>query len=200
MAELQSLLSEVEATPSDDILAIGDLVRKGPESCAVLRWAMETPNVRCILGNHEVRLLTKWLEGEKPDKDSSDWHLWHELAGSYNSAMDFLRTRPLYVSGEGYLAVHAGIDPRIPSIQHQSPHDLLTIRVPCGMDVPWYEAYEGKELIVFGHWAREKPVVRANVIGLDTGCVYGGSLTALILPEKRLVSVPAKRSYVKTSR
>jgi hypothetical protein len=50
---------------------------------------------------------------------------------------------------------------------------------------------------VFGHWARPEPVVRPNAIGLDTGCVYGGELTAVILPERRLVSVPARRVYQK---
>lgn len=200
MTELQSLLTAVKASDKDDILAIGDLVRKGPESAAVLRWAMETPNVRSLLGNHEARLLTRWLEGEKPDKGTPDWHLWQELGEGYNAAMDFLRTRPLHVAGDGFLAVHAGIDPRIPSIGLQSAHDLLTIRIPRGMEIPWYEAYTGEELIVFGHWASEEPVVRPNAIGLDTGCVYGGSLTALILPEKRLVSVPAERSYVKGTR
>ncbi len=52
-----------------------------------------------------------------------------------------------------------------------------------------------KALVVFGHWARPEPVVRKNAIGLDTGCVYGGALTALVLPERRLVSVPARRAY-----
>ena len=63
------------------------------------------------------------------------------------------------------------------------------------MDDPWYESYTGETTVVFGHWARPEPVVRENAIGLDTGCVYGGRLTAVILPERNLVSVPAKRAY-----
>ena len=50
---------------------------------------------------------------------------------------------------------------------------------------------------MFGHWAKPAPIVRRNAIGLDTGCVYGGALTALILPERRLVSVSARRVYQK---
>ena len=61
---------------------------------------------------------------------------------------------------------------------------------------PWYEHYEGQGLAVFGHWPRrEGPLLRSNAIGLDTGCVYGGALTALILPERCLVSVAARRIY-----
>jgi serine/threonine protein phosphatase 1 len=197
MAELEELLGKTEATEKDDIILIGDFVRKGPDSASVLRWAMETPNVRCILGNHEVKLLNAWFGGEEPDRDDTDWAMWRQLEGSYNEAMDFIRSLPLYIEENGFLAVHAGIDPRIHSIRRQSAHDLLTIRIPEGMDVPWYEAYTGESLIVFGHWARRDPVVRTNAIGIDTGCIYGGSLTALILPERRLISVPAAQEHQK---
>jgi len=197
MAELEELLGKTEATEKDDIILIGDFVRKGPDSASVLRWAMETPNVRCILGNHEVKLLNARFGGEEPDRDDTDWAMWRQLEGSYNEAMDFIRSLPLYIEENGFLAVHAGIDPRIHSIRRQSAHDLLTIRIPEGMDVPWYEAYTGESLIVFGHWARRDPVVRTNAIGIDTGCIYGGSLTALILPERRLISVPAAQEHQK---
>jgi serine/threonine protein phosphatase 1 len=139
--------------------------------------------------------VTRWLAGEKPDRDSPDWGMRKDLGDAFNNAMDFLRTRPLHIEGEGFLAVHAGIDPRVHKLHLQSAHDLMTIRVPHGMDVPWYEAYTDERLIVFGHWARKEAVIRPNAIGLDTGCVYGGKLTAMILPERRLVSVPAERSY-----
>jgi Calcineurin-like phosphoesterase len=195
MAELNLLISKIEVTGEDDVILIGDFLRKGPDAAAVLQWAMETPNVRCILGNHEVKLLNSWFEGEEPERDSPDWMMKRELYCNYNDAMNFIRTRPLYIQGEGFTAVHAGIDPRIHSIERQSAHDLLTIRIPHGMDVPWYEAYDGESLIVFGHWARQSLVLRHNVIGIDTGCVYGGELTALILPERRLISVPALHQY-----
>ena len=195
MRELELLLKKVGATGEDEIIAIGDLVRKGPDSAAVLRWAMETPNLRSVLGNHEARLVTRWLAGEKPDRDSPDWGMRKDFGDAFNNAMDFLRTRPLHIEGEGFLAVHAGIDPRVHKLHLQSAHDLMTIRVPHGMDIPWYEAYTEERLIVFGHWARKEAVIRPNAIGLDTGCVYGGKLTALILPERRLVSVPAGGSY-----
>ena len=197
MAELEKLITKIGVTDHDDVILIGDFVRKGPDSAAVMQWAMGTPNVLCILGNHEVKLLNAWFHGVEPERDSPDWVMWRQLDGFYNDAMDFMRTRPLCIEGEGFQAVHAGIDPRIHSIKRQSPHDLLTIRIPRGMDVPWYDAYTGESLIVFGHWAQRSAVIRTNAIGLDTGCVYGGALTALILPERRLISVPAAKEYQK---
>lgn len=195
-AELETLLKTVEATPLDHIVCVGDLVRKGPESAAVLRWAMTTPNVRCVLGNHEARLLTDWFAGEKPDRQSADAKMIRELGAGYNDAMDFIRSWPIALEVEDLLVVHAGLDPRIPALVDQSAHDLMTIRVPKGMKDPWYEKYDGDRTVVFGHWAGTAPVVRKNAIGLDTGCVYGNALSALILPERRIVSVPALRAHV----
>jgi len=193
--ELMKLLELLQVRDTDRIISVGDLVRKGPDSAAVLRWAMKTPNLSCVMGNHEERLLTRWLAGEKPGKSSPDWEMYRQLGNSYNEAMDWIRSLPLYLQGEGFMVVHAGLDPRVSEVRHQSPRDLLTIRVPDGMHVPWYEAYEGDPLVVFGHWARNEPLIRPKAIGLDTSCVYGGHLTALILPERRFVSVPAKKAY-----
>lgn len=193
--ELLALLDKIGPVESDEIICVGDLVRKGPESAAVIDWVMRTPNVSCVLGNHEVRLLEKWFSGELPGKDPEEGRMVRRLGDSLNGAMEFIRSWPLHLERDGFLVVHAGLDPRIPSLGLQSPHDLLTIRVPEGMDDPWYESYTGETTVVFGHWARPEPVVRENAIGLDTGCVYGGRLTAVILPERNLVSVPAKRAY-----
>ena len=59
----------------------------------------------------------------------------------------------------------------------------------------WYELYRLSKLVVFGHWAKRGLVIRKNVMGLDTGCVYGNQLTAVVLPEKTLFQVPAKQIY-----
>ena len=195
--ELAKLLGAAEITEKDNIICVGDLISKGPDSRSVMEWAMATPNLRCVLGNHEERLLERWISGEKPDAQSSAGETFRQLGDSLEESMNFIRSWPLYVEGDGFVVVHAGLDPRKPTLEKQSLRDLTTIRMPEGMDIPWYEAYTGERLVVFGHWSKPEPVIRPNAIGIDTGCVYGGHLTALILPEKRLVSVPAERSYFK---
>ena len=57
---------------------------------------------------------------------------------------------------------------------------------------PWDDFYTGDKRVVFGHWARRGLVVRPQSIGLDTGCVYGGDLTAWIAEEDRIVQVPGE--------
>jgi diadenosine tetraphosphatase ApaH/serine/threonine PP2A family protein phosphatase len=121
--------------------------------------------------------------------------MYRQLGSFYNAAMEFIRTWPLWIDDGDFLVVHAGLDPRIDKIGDQSPHDLMTIRIPSESKKPWYDSYAGDQLVVFGHWSQPAPVIRPNAIGLDTGCVYGGKLTALILPERRLVSVSAECAY-----
>ncbi len=91
------------------------------------------------------------------------------------------------------LVVHAGLRPGVP-LDSQSVEDLTTLRTCGDSGAPWFEQYEGKTA-VFGHWVFTAPLLTKSAIGIDTGCVYGGSLTAVILPERRLVSVPAVKSY-----
>ena len=79
----------------------------------------------------------------------------------------------------GYLFVHAGIRPEVP-LDRQDPEDLLWIREPfLGSDLD-----HGK-VVVHGHTPTDRPVVRANRIGIDTGACYGGRLTALVLEGDR---------------
>ncbi len=192
--ELQDLLRAVKAHPSDRLISVGDLLSKGPDSRAVVEWAMRTPNLECVLGNHELRLRSHWRAGTRSTEKSHDADTYRQLGDAYEPAMRFIDKWPLTVSGPGFLVVHAGFDPR-EGLEWQSASQLTNLRrLEDGR--PWYGAYRERTLAVFGHWAMRRPVVRANAVGLDTGCVYGGSLTALILPERLLISVPARRVYV----
>lgn len=192
--ELLDLLKAVEFRPGDRLVSVGDLVSKGPDSRAVIEWAMKTPGLECVLGNHELRLRRHWRAGTRSTEKAHDAETYRQLGERYEDAMRFIDRWPLTVSGPGFLVVHAGFDPG-EGLQWQSASRLTGIRrLDDGR--PWYEAYRERELVVFGHWAKRRPVVRPNAVGLDTGCVYGGSLTALILPERLLLSVPARRAYV----
>lgn len=114
--------------------------------------------------------------------------------------------------GYGWVAVHAGFVPRLPV--HAQPSEW-TIRLryvdAAGNPVPrhrgdarepgvrrWAEAWTGPESVVYGHFPqrldlpkRDEPVPGVVCLGIDTGCVYGGRLTAFILPGEEIVQVPS---------
>lgn len=192
--ELEELLRAAAAGPEDRLISVGDLIAKGPDSLGVMEWAMRAPNLECILGNHERRFLRHWRAGTVSEEKTYDKDVYAQFGPKLDQAMRFASKWPLTVSGEGFLVVHAGFDPR-EELEWQSEAVLTDLRRLPGTGQPWYELYKGETLVVFGHWALPDPVVRPNAIGLDTGCVYGGALTALILPARRLVSVPARRAY-----
>lgn len=197
-AELQDLLKECSVRSDDRLISVGDLICKGPDSRSVVEWAMRTPNLECVLGNHELRLLRHWRAGTKSDEKSHDADTYRQLGDAYGPAMRYVERMPLTVSGRGFLVVHAGFDPR-DGLEWHGAEKLTTLRrLEDGK--PWYEHYRERTLVAFGHWAKRRPVVRPNAVGLDTGCVYGNSLTALILPERVLVSVPARRAYAEKKR
>ncbi len=192
--ELQDLLRAVRATSQDKLISVGDLIGKGPDSRGVLDWAMGTPNLRCVLGNHERRFLSRKRGAELPDGKTLDAATWIQLSGRRARYRNFIASWPLWIRENDYLVLHAGFDPGRPLVR-QSDWDLITLRRLAPSGEPWYARYRGGRLAVFGHWSRREPVLRQNAVGLDTGCVYGGRLTALVLPERRLVSVPARKIY-----
>lgn len=192
--ELKDLLRAVDARPADRLISVGDLINKGPDSRGVMEWAMNARNLECVQGNHELRFINCWRRSAVPRARPHDEETWEQLGDLREAAMRYAANLPLTIDGGDFLVVHAGFDPR-KRIAQQSVAALTDIRRLRDTHEPWYERYTERKLAVFGHWAKPAPVVRPNAIGLDTGCVYGGALTALILPERRLVSVPARRVY-----
>lgn len=195
LEELQDLMRQARPGPQDTVILVGDLVSKGPDSAGVVAWARETPGARCVLGNHELRYLEARRQGRRPAEKAYDAATIEQLGNAYESAVDYFETLPLFIETPEWVVLHAGFDPRRP-LRGQSPEVVANIRRLEDGHTPWYELYEAPRLAVFGHWVRRQPLVRPNAVGLDTGCVYGNKLTALILPERRLLSVPARKEYV----
>ena len=172
---LERLLSRLEFGANDLAIFVGDLVRKGPESKAVLDRVRESPQLRSVRGNNEQKLLDG--EAELPELDPSDRR--------------YIESLPTAVSWADNLVVHGGVDPNRPLRDH-STDDLLTMRSPDGdgYDGPfWFDEYADGPRVFFGHTVLEAPLERERAVGLDTGCVYGGQLTAYDVRRERFVSV-----------
>lgn len=190
------LLRLLKVTPEERLISVGDLICKGPESHAVLESAMTLPNLECVLGNHEARFLHYWKNGVKEYVKPYDEFTMKQLKDGFEKYMQYISRWPAYLDLADALVVHAGLRPGVP-VEKQSLEDLTNLRYLFPDDRPWYEAYDGKKQVVFGHWRREEPLVLERAVGIDTACVYGGKLTAYILPDRKLVHVPAAKSYYK---
>ncbi len=196
--EWDLLMDKLNVTDQDQLIAVGDLVAKGPSTKKVLDRAMSLPNLTCLMGNHELYLLEHWKRNSLHTLNRGDHQaVVKELGDDIDRYLQFIASWPYYLELETCLVVHAGIDPQ-KSLQEQKRETLVSVR-QLANGKPWYESYTASKLIVHGHWAQQGVVMRDNVIGLDSGCVYGRELTALVLPERECVSVKAKRVYQKIS-
>ena len=195
------LLREVQADPARDrILFIGDLINKGPSSRGV--WELYRAfNGRSILGNHEMGML-RILEGQPHRHEKYLAALHRDFGAALDNFVADVRGWPLWIEEPGLIVVHAGLAPgRHP--RDTDPWMLVTIRTWDGEGTdlhneahpPWFDFHHGPDLVVFGHWAALGGLNRPFAIGLDTGCVYGGMLSCLLLPERRFVRVKAREAY-----
>lgn len=199
--ELEALVRACGVTPEDQVFLVGDLVAKGPDSQGVVQLAREQGYL-AVLGNHDAHLLQ--IRAGTVDRKPKATHL--EAARAFTGAdWAYLESLPLWrrIPGHDAIVVHGGLVPGVP-LEAQAREHLLTLRSirPDGTPskkvdegVPWASLWPGPEHVIFGHDAIRGLQQYPFATGLDTGCVYGGALTAILLPERRFVSVPARRVY-----
>jgi len=192
--EWLTLIRMANVQPEDRLISVGDIINRGPDTPGCLELAMELPNFTYILGNHEIRFLNAWKQGRIPNGKPYDMKTVWQMSDTFDRYMKYISQQSLYLDLPEVLVMHAGLRPGI-SLAKQSVEDLTEIRQLSTQGLPWYEAYQEPKLIVFGHWVRREPLIRPNAVCLDTGCVYGGKLSAFLLPEKKILSVPAKKAY-----
>lgn len=208
--ELQELLRQCDYRPGDLVVFLGDLVSKGPDSVSVVQMAREIGAIG-VRGNHDFEVI-RWHQAIKNGVDppvvgSEHFHIASCLT---KADMKWMYSLPWYISSRelGALFVHAGFVSGI-RLAKQNPRLMMNMRsiLPDGTvtskffnNWPWARLWDGPQTVLFGHDADRGLQQYEHAIGLDTGCVYGGRLTACILPEKRLVSVSARREYFKYRR
>jgi hypothetical protein len=176
---------------TDRLIPVGDMVNKGPDSKGTLDLLMQL-SAEPVLGNHDLA----WLGKDRSGDARHDW----------------LRALPVVRLFDDIIVVHAGLHPQwneqtLQALTPEDVHYAVNVRYcdphgnrpasdwpPPGPPYrPWDDFYTGSRRVVFGHWARRGLVRTKNVIGLDTGCVYGGTLTAWIAEEDRIVQVAGWR-------
>jgi protein phosphatase len=229
-AELEALLGELGYAISRDdsgravgahrddrrAIFVGDLVDRGPDTPGVVRLVMgmvAAGDAFCVPGNHEHKLL-RALRGR-------DVQVTHGLAESLAQLAaepeEFRADAERFIDGlishyvldGGRLVVaHAGL------IERYQGRASGRVRQFClygqttgetdeyGLPVryPWAQEYRGQAVVLYGHTPVPVPEWINNTLCLDTGCVFGGRLTALRYPERELVSVPAAEVYYEPAR
>ena len=220
---LDRLLRRLALRPDDRVYCAGDLVNRGPDSLGVLRRVREI-GARSVLGNHDLSLLNfagasarrnvpAELEPVLRAADAAeliDW-LAHQPvllvdgdivvvhAGLHPQWMDLgavarevNRVVPEHLNGSSDERITFATKVRYCDASGHRP--TQDDPLPGAPFMPWDHWYKGPQTVVFGHWARRGLVTGARVRGLDTGCVYGGALTAWIAEEDRFVQVPGLRT------
>jgi diadenosine tetraphosphatase ApaH/serine/threonine PP2A family protein phosphatase len=196
--ELLDLLESVAPGADDRVVSVGDLIVKGEQNRQVLDLFMRDARFSSVLGNHDRALLQHW-KGERAELKPSQEKCRAELEAGRDAYAAYLDSLPLMLDLGSHVVVHAGLRPGVP-LAEQSVEDLTELRT-LGPDrtsregTPWYEAYDGEKIALFGHWPLSPPRRAARALGLDTGCVYGFSLTAYVVETGEFFSVPARRAY-----
>jgi len=213
LRELEDLL---EKLPGDArLIFVGDYIDRGPDAKGVIERLMaESQRSIFLRGNHEQMLLDYFHEPENPDtliwlksvnggpQTLASYGLgpgaaYEDLPASHRG---FIEGLPLYYEGDDFIAVHAGVNVAIHRLEDQAADDLLYIRMNW---INHEAAWPGKH-VVYGHTParylfgreRQHEIIRGkNSTGIDTGCVYGGSLTALNPATREVIQVAARRPY-----
>jgi len=188
---------------ADTFVFLGDYVDRGPNSKEVVATVLSLQKthgrVIALMGNHDF-LFLQYLTGQ-------DSTLFLQVGGrqtlsSYGLSptsdrdeiarlippahLSFLKSLPLHWEDQHAIYVHAGLQPGC-HLSQQTPQWCLWAREQF-----IHTTYDFGKPVVFGHTAFSDPLVASNRIGIDTGAVYGGRLTALLLPEREFVSVPGE--------
>ena len=225
-AELEALLARLGYVAGDDgvprhpegrkAIFLGDLVDRGPDTPGVLRIAMGMERAGaalCVPGNHDDK-LKRALAGRKVQVTHG---LCESLAQLAQQPAEFRADVERWLDGlvshylldGGRLVVaHAGMKQAMQGRASRAVREFALYGETTGetdeyglpVRYPWASEYRGPALVVYGHTPTPEPEWLNGTICIDTGCVFGGRLTALRYPERGLVSVPAAQVYYAPSR
>jgi len=223
LEEFKELRLKVNPLDSDQEIVIGDILDRGPHSNELLKYIRKN-KISSILGNHEYKYIRYKKHQDNFIKhnvknpillDDNKLNIFNNLS---NEDFEYLQFLPLYLKIGNLTLIHAGITNKINLLDANKKEleNTLWIRMldenqnPLSLEKTnqinakfWTEYYDGSQgVIVYGHNVFDDVKVDKYSIGIDTGCVYGNKLTALILNDTErpfsnyeIVQVESKRKY-----
>jgi protein phosphatase len=198
---------------------VGDLVDRGPkipEAIQLVREMVGAGHALCVPGNHDIKFM-RAVRGKKVQ-------ITHGLGDSLDQFKTYDETHPNasrlaadfidnlvshYVLDDGNLVVaHAGMKAEMQGRGSGKVREFALYGETTGetdeFGLPvrynWAADYRGRAMVVYGHTPVAEPEWLNRTICIDTGCVFGGKLTALRYPEKEMVSVPALHTYYQSAK
>jgi bis(5'-nucleosyl)-tetraphosphatase (symmetrical) len=217
LEELDELLALIGSGPR--IVFVGDLMDRGPDPVGVVRRVREL-GAACVMGNHDEKHV-RWARHEAKRRANPGYRnpmrplpaerlAQHAALGDDGVAS--LAALPSRLDlGDGWWAVHGGALPGKPVAEQKTAtllrcrflgHDdkMLSTPDPAPGARHWAKRWSGPESIVYGHHVhgdapRFDGANGATCVGIDTGCCFGGKLTAFALGSREIVQVPARRAY-----
>lgn len=192
--ELCELLDRVALSEGDVLVSLGDVVDRGPAPAEVLALLRGRPNTVVLMGNHERKHARQVFSFSQEVTRL-------QLGEGYAEAVRWMTGLPYVYEADTFLATHAAWMPG--KVRGEQREDVLSGTVSGERALTealgsarWAERYDGDKPLVVGHHVVSAPeIVRDRVYFLDTGACHGGALTALIVPDFKLVSVPARTDH-----
>ncbi len=198
LEELKKLRKKIYPKQNDIEVSVGDILNKGPLNIDTLRY-VQKHNIWAVMGNNEEKILNYYKKYKKDPKKILSKMRDDEreiVLHLNNKDIQFLKNLPYYIKIKNLTIVHAGIKIGTKlnaSIDKEDKKWLTLLRfynkefqpIPYSDKINrfvfWSDIYSGRDgFVVFGHHPFSKSKISKHAIGIDTGCVYGGKLSAVV--------------------